>query len=450
MPRKKYPKQSRASQSVYEPTLLPWAAPYLARNGRFTLAIIFSLAWLGFSVYFSLPWIHDAAKELSWPAAIFAVAGIAFIPGYINAFLLSSLFLDRPHKLEEPQSWPEISAVIAAYNEEESIAETVAGVLASDYPGKLEVIVVDDGSEDKTASRARSAGARVVKQKHAGKAKALNRGLSKARYSLLATLDADTLLTPQALRRATARLTHRPRLAAVAGAVMVRNSRVNWLTRLQEWDYQFGIGSIKRVQGMWGAALVAQGSFSLLWKEPVESVGGWKERSGEDIVLSWALLADGWELSSEPTALAWTSVPENMSRFSRQRIRWARGMFESIREHGIGVLRAGGRAWHGALVNMIFPWVDAAYLLCFIPGLVLAAFGNFIIAGPWTFLLLPLVLVLSTSMFIAQRKTFRQYDYHIRRNRLGLVLYLLFYQVLVSGLSLVGYGKELIGWRRKW
>ena len=78
--------------------------------------------------------------------------------------------------------------------------------------------------------------------------------------------------------------------AAVAGTVLVRNSRVNILTRVQEWDYYLGIAAVKRMQGLYQATLVAQGAFSLYLTEEVRRVGGWPDAIGEDIVLTWRLM----------------------------------------------------------------------------------------------------------------------------------------------------------------
>ena len=82
---------------------------------------------------------------------------------------------------------------------------------------------------------------------HGGKANTLNAALEAVSTPLIATIDADTLLMPYSLKHAVARLlVSPPDTVAVAGAVLVRNSRQNLLTRAQEWDYFLGIASVKR------------------------------------------------------------------------------------------------------------------------------------------------------------------------------------------------------------
>ena len=80
---------------------------------------------------------------------------------------------------------------------------------------------------------------------------------------------------------------------AVAGAVLVRNSRASLMTAAQEWDYFHGISAVKRMQSMYHGTLVAQGAFSLYRKQALKTVGGWPDCVGEDIVMTWAMLERG-------------------------------------------------------------------------------------------------------------------------------------------------------------
>ena len=115
----------------------------------------------------------------------------------------------------------------------------------------------------------------------------------------------------EALRRLVARLESAPPdTVAVAGAVMVRNSRANLLTRMQEWDYFLGIAAVKRMQGLYQSTLVAQGAFSLYRTDELRRVGGWPDAIGEDIVVTWRLMETGDRVLTEPTAVAFTDVPD--------------------------------------------------------------------------------------------------------------------------------------------
>jgi len=294
---------------------------------------------LCFSVWVSRHWIGSLARDITMPLAIVVIAGIAIIPGYLNIQLLSSILLDRPPQLHFDGEFPQITLLVAAYNEQESISQTLDYALRSDYPGHFEIVVADDGSSDATreivtAYAERGPRVRLLTAEHGGKANTLNAALESVRTPLLATIDADTLLMPYSLKRAVARLLVSPTdTVAVAEAVLVRNSRQNLLTRAQEWDYFLGIATVKRGQALLQGTLVAQGAFSVYDTTALKLAGGWPNRIGEDIVLTWRMLLAGGRTVFEPTAVAFTEAPSTWNAFARQRRRWARGMIEGLRDH---------------------------------------------------------------------------------------------------------------------
>src|SRR5262249_51177871 len=130
---------------------------------------------------------------------------------------------------------PFVSIILAAYNEEEVIAQTISSLLASDHQA-FEIIVVDDGSLDRTSAVARERfGAeprvRLYTKSNGGKAEALNFGLKHARGEIVVALDADTIFQPGTVS-ALARRFDDPRVGAVAGNAKVGN-RINIVTRSQ-------------------------------------------------------------------------------------------------------------------------------------------------------------------------------------------------------------------------
>ena len=441
---------------VPPPAPLPARRFYLRVRTRFLISVAASLAWAGLCAWIAIPWIYDLAQLVTLPIALAIILGIAIIPGYLNVQLVSLLLLDRPRPLEVQQTLPGITVIVAAYNEEKVIAETVAYALRSEYAGSLEVVVADDGSTDATRSLVRQAverdsRLRLVEASHRGKAQALNTALTTVTTPFVVTIDADTLLMPQSLRRIMARMLQSPPdTVAVAGSVLTRNSRANFLTRMQEWDYFLAIASVKRQQALLQGTLVAQGAFSVYRTEALREVGGWPDRIGEDIVLTWSMIKLGGRTSFEPSAVAFTEVPVRMRHFARQRQRWARGMIEGLRDHGPGLVRQRRMLSHSILVNYLFPFLDGMYSLAFLPGLVLACMGKFLIVGPMTLAVLPINFAIASVMLTRQRTVFRQLGLRIRRNRLGLLSYLLLYSPVMSPLSFVGYMKELARTNRRW
>jgi poly-beta-1,6-N-acetyl-D-glucosamine synthase len=216
--------------------------------------------------------------------------------------------------------------------------------------------VVDNGSTDGTRALAEAYGAatgqrvRCIDEPRPGKSHALNTGLAAVETELVITLDADTLLHPQAIRQLVARLLSAPPdVQAVAGSVLVRNSRDNLWTRMQEWDYFLGIASVKRMQGLYQGTLVAQGAFSLYRAQALLQAGGWPDAIGEDIVLTWQLMRRGARVYYEPSAVAFTAAPTRLVHLARQRARWARGMIEGIRS--------------------VKPWNQPRWMLRFLTGI---------------------------------------------------------------------------------
>lgn len=431
---------------------------YLSVHAKFLIAAVLATAWCGLSTWLSLPWFGDLAGALTLPLAIFLVGGIALVPGFMNAFLAASLALDRRPTRRVPARYPALTILIAAYNEEESIYDTLLSVEKQNYPAPLQVLVLDDGSRDRTAERVRAFRAErdatwvelVQMPGNGGKARALNAGLMRAEHQLVVTLDADSYLYREALQHLVERYLSDPMgTRAVAGTMLVRNSRENWVTKAQEWDYFHGIASIKRVQSLYQGTLVAQGAFSLYERKALLEIGGWSDRVGEDIVLTWAMLARGWRVGHAEDACCFTRVPATLPQFIRQRRRWARGVFEALRQHP-EILRRSRLTQFFIYWNLLFPWTDLAFTLGFLPGIVLALFGNYLIAGPMTLALLPAALLLNLLMFGVGRRMFDAQGMRVRRNIGGFLLYTLGYALVLQPASVLGYASEVLNLRRNW
>jgi poly-beta-1,6-N-acetyl-D-glucosamine synthase len=367
------------------------------------------------------------------------------------------LLFDKARPLRFDVDFPAITLIVACFNEEDVIEETLDYCATQDYPGEFHILVADDGSTDRTVELAALCAEMderisVRTFPHGGKANTLNAALATVDTPLTATVDADTLLMPEALKRCVARLmVSPPTTVAVAGAVFVRNSRANLLTQAQEWDYFLGIASIKRQQGLFQGTLVAQGAFSVYRTDPVKEVGGWPDRIGEDIVLTWAMMHKGAGVTYEKTAVAFTDAPTNAKAFAKQRRRWARGMIEGLREYGPALIKGRRSYAHSIFVDYIFPYVDVVYSIAFPVGIVLAlGFQNYAIVGPLTLLVLPLNMILSGIMFKLSRDSFREVGLKVRRNFKGFFSYLLLYQLFMSPVSVVGYAQELFRTKRKW
>ncbi len=397
--------------AAIEPQAKPRTRPfYVPVRIKFVLSTTAALAWFFLSLYLAQPWFNELSLVVGKTLAGVIILTIALIPGFLNAHMLASVILDKPPELSLQNELPPVSLLIAAYNEADNLPETFRGIMGLDYPSPIEIIVVDDGSTDATREVLASfslPNLKVVEADHGGKAMALNQGLRHVSNDIVVCIDADTFLHPQSLRRIVARLISDPtHTAAVAGCVLVKNSRRSFMAKLQEWDYFVGIASAKRQQSLYQGTLVAQGAFSAFRTEAVRKVLGWPPVIGEDIVLTWALLREGYRIGFEPTAVGFTIAPASFKGFFRQRKRWARGMIEGLRKHGLGVLRSSPLQGFFIAVDFIIPSLDVAYTFAFLPGILLALTGRFYIVGPMTLLVLPLAFLIVVLLFFKQTKVF--------------------------------------------
>jgi biofilm PGA synthesis N-glycosyltransferase PgaC len=416
--------------------------------------VLASLAWALVSYRLAHRWIGELSQLAGAPLAYVVIFGIAILPGFMNAFLVVGLLLDRRPPRAPIDRYPGITVLVAAYNEEDSILATLASLDKQDYPGPLEVMVINDGSTDGTLARLASVSypwLRVIDlPRNAGKANALNQGLKLARHALTITLDGDSYLYRGALRQLVGRyLSDPPNTAAVAGTVLLRNSRLNLVTRMQEWDYFHGIAAIKRLQSLFQGTLVAQGAFSLYRTDVLREVGGWPECVGEDIVLTWALLARGERVGYCEDAITFTNAPTTFRQFIKQRQRWSRGLIEAFKLHW-RLLFAPRMSTLFVWWNLLFPYMDLVYTLFFIPGIVLALFGVYWLAGPMTLLVLPMAFLVNYLMFFIQTRMFRAQGLKVRRNPVGFVVYALFYGMVLQPGCVLGYLSELLNLRKHW
>ena len=429
--------------------------------GRFGLSLILALAWVVFSIWLSLPWLSDLGGLTHPLAALFVLAFVAYVPGFMNAFLMASLVL-RPEALRRtPEQWPALSILIAAYNEEALIGETLRSIAALDYPGALQIMVLDDGSTDGTAAAVRDAEVLfagssgrdlllVSEKQNRGKARVLNDGLALAAHDLVVTIDADTLLEKGCLVALVEHLhASSPETAAVAGAVLVGNQNDSWITRAQQWDYFHGIAAVKRMQGMYNGTLVAQGAFSIYRKAALVEAGGWPDTVGEDIVLTWSLLRMGYKTGHAEDAVAWTHAPDTLRGLSNQRKRWARGMIEALAIHKRLLVAPRLRTmfiWW----NLLFVSIDLTFTFAFIPGLILAFLGIFWLAGPITLLVLPLAALWNVVIFRIQTRMLKRNNIDMEKSLRGFLLYAFIYPLLMQPVSVWGYLAELTGGRKQW
>ncbi len=259
------------------------------------------------------------------------------------SFIFLILFFQRKKDLfRDPipkKELPKISTLTAAYNEQDTIIGTIKNILSNNYPkNKLEIIVVDDGSTDKTLERVKKLkkelGIRTLKiisKKNSGKADSLNQAAKVAKGKILAVIDADSYIDKNAFQKM-APYFEDPTVAAVTASVLVKN-RAKILEQLQAIEYTLIAWGRKLLQFL-SSVYVTPGALSMYRKTTFLAVGGFDRNNiTEDIELAWRLLRQGYKIKMCLSALSFTVVPNTFKKWWKQRIRWDIGGLQTAYKH---------------------------------------------------------------------------------------------------------------------
>lgn len=268
-----------------------------------------------------------------------------------QASLLYLAWRERPPPLPADGSEPPlVSVLLPAYNEAAVIEASLRSLMALRY-SRLEIIVIDDGSQDDTAERARQVAAgsrlrvRVISQANTGKAGALNTGFIHASGGYVLVVDADSRVEPNALQYGLRHFAD-PRVGAVGGFVGVANTQ-RLLCQFQALEYLISINFVRRALSTLGLVTVVPGPIGLFRREAILQVGGYKEGGAtfaEDADITLRLLAAGWRVTGDRSMVAYTEAPEDIYALLRQRYRWRRGIYQAFADNLLGLITAPGRA----------------------------------------------------------------------------------------------------------
>lgn len=271
-------------------------------------------------------------------------------------FILSYGSPAKAIKDPKPKRFPFVSIIIPAYNEEKAIVRTIKCVCNLVYPkNKYEIIVVDDGSSDKTFSLAKRFEkqkepiVRVFKKVNGGVASAKNYGIKKAKGELIATLDADSFVSRNALKNMIGYLED-PKVIAVAPSLNVYKPK-GFLQNLQWAEYMMGI-FLRKVFSQINAIHVIPGPFSIYKKSFFEKHGAFNEGNiTEDTELAMRAQTLGYKIKNSMAAAVYTVTPNSFKSLLIQRIRWYYGFIQN----SIQYKRLLNPKKYGDLAVMILP-----------------------------------------------------------------------------------------------
>jgi peptidoglycan-N-acetylglucosamine deacetylase len=350
--------------------------------------------------------IFHAAEEFLWAFMIVATA-LVVLRTLIVIWLAARFRRSWPHNFTEP-----ISVLVAAFNEEKVIAESLRSLLATDYSGELEVVVIDDGSSDRTAAEVEAVAnqdsrVRLLRQPNRGKARALQRGLAAMRSGIAVFLDADTRCQRNTLRRLVEPFSDEG-IGGVSGHAKVGNLRT-FIARCQALEYTCGFNLDRRAYTRWNCMTVVPGAISAIRKSAIDDAGGLSlETLAEDTDLTLTLHKRGHRMVYVPEAIAWTEAPETVRTLARQRFRWAYGTLQCLWKHRDMVFNWKYRAlgwfslpsvWFFQIILVaITPMVDL-FLLASLP------FGAWNAVLPFVIVFLSMDVLLATLACIIEHES---------------------------------------------
>lgn len=265
---------------------------------------------------------------------IYGVWTIYIIVLFISFFLLI-VFLENGgirDPVEYPEKWPKVTITIPAYNEEETISDTIQSALQTEYPeSKKEIIVVNDGSQDQTQKEAQKhtekENVRLINQENQGKGAALNTGLEKAEGKIFACLDADSYLADDSLKNIVAELGEDEE--GLASAMKVHKPQ-NFLQKLQWVEYLVGI-FMRNIMDDINSIHVTPGPLSIYRTDKLREVDGFDNSSlVEDQEICFRFQENHWKVGHSRKGDSLTVAPETWKQFYNQRLRWYKGSIENI------------------------------------------------------------------------------------------------------------------------
>jgi len=324
-------------------------------------------------------------QAVSWFLAIFPILIAALSVNSSRMFLLNRFRAEtthlNPHETELEKAkriWPVISIVIPARDEEDSIEATVRAASKLFWP-KIEIVVVNDGSVDKTREileKLRTELNIVVIDhlKPQGKSISLNDGMKVATSQIVLILDADGIPARNVLIRMVPHLVINKNVLAITGNPRISNVP-NLLSKLQAIEFSSTISTLRRGQSAWGRINTISGIMALLRKDEILNLGGfYSEQPTEDIELTWRIHREGYRCIYEPAAQVSMKVPLTFKHWFRQRTRWGSGLTRVLQKHGFEIIKKWEWPAFPLLLEATFAIVWCHLLLLFVIFWLLAIF----------------------------------------------------------------------------
>jgi len=260
-----------------------------------------------------------------------------FLAIYVEVFFLAT-YLERKDEIvsrldDRPdEAYPAVTVIVPCWNEEKTVAGTVESLLALDYPKeKLHVIVVDDGSTDGTWKALQEftklPNIENLKKENGRKHTAMNLGIEKTKTDFVGCLDADSFVTPSALKRMVPYFDD-PTIMAVSPSIIVDNPKrpIEWAVKI---EYQLSV-YIKKMLGFMNGIHVTPGPFSIYRLAVFKNLGPYRvAHNTEDMEIAYRMHEHGYRIEQCHDAHVHTKTPPTIYKLYKQRLRWIYGFINN-------------------------------------------------------------------------------------------------------------------------
>ena len=401
---------------------------------------------------------------------------LTFFAMYVEVFFLVTFFEKRKEIFSRIDSnpnrvYPPVTIIVPCWNEEKTVVGTVDSLRALEYPkDAIHLILVDDGSTDKTWEVLKQfenqPNIQIIHKENGGKHTAMNLGISIAKTEFIGCLDADSYVTPSALRRMMPYFDDEKTMS-VSPSIIVANPKTI-IERAQKAEYQLSV-YIKKMLGLMGAIHVTPGPFSIYRMKVFRDLGNYKyAHKTEDMEIAYRMQENNYKIEQCHDAVVYTKAPRTAYALYKQRLRWIYGFVNNTIDYRRLILKKEyGNFSLFTIPAGIISIISAKYLFLFM----IYSFVNFIIdkifriqavGTLWTgvpkkvdlffvdthvfvFITIILYALVLTSLFLGSKMATGKYKFS-----LGMVYYIVIFSIIAPFWLMVALYKTIVGREVAW
>ncbi|MFH1156140.1 MAG: glycosyltransferase [Pseudomonadota bacterium] len=344
------------------------------------MAIIFCIACAGFAAALNRarnPWLAGNLENSQWIDLVVWI-GSMFLALFLVELIWRIVLAIQYRPVPDPGSdaLPRCTVIVPAFNEGAQVYKTLKGLAESDYPRKkLQLIAVDDGSQDDTwlwikkAKLDLGCGLTAIRlHRNQGKRHALYAGFRKSTGDVLVTVDSDSMVEPVTLRNLVAPFSRDPKVGGVAGNVRVLNMDKGFIPKMLDVVFVYSFDFIRASQSMVNTVLCTPGALSAYRRDVVMKVlqewltqkyFGRPANIGEDRAMTNLILREGYHVLFQQNAMVYTEIPATYSKLCKMYIRWERSnVRESLAMSRFAFTRFREGSMLGARINLLSGWLS--------------------------------------------------------------------------------------------